>query len=236
MKRIHVIQHVPFETPAHIGRWAGERGLELEIVRLFDGVAPPDADDVEALVLMGGPMSVHDEMLFPWLAAEKRLVERVLRLERPVLGVCLGAQIIADVLGARVHRNRFQEIGWYRTEPTAEGRSHPRFPVGDAFTPLHWHGETFDLPAGTVHLARSAACEQQAFAWGARVLGLQFHLEMTPEGIQDLITNCAGEMGSGPYVQSPEQMIAAGGHVAAAHAMLEALLDRWKEDRHENTA
>jgi len=236
VRKIHAIQHVPFETPAHIGRWAEKRGLALETVRLFDGAPPPDAGGVEALVLMGGPMSVHDEAAFPWLVEEKRLVEHVLRAEKPVLGVCLGAQIIADVLGARVHKNRFQEIGWYRVEPTAEGRAHTHFAFAEAFTPLHWHGETFELPTGAVHLARSAACEQQVFAWGGRVLGMQFHLEMTPESIEDLIANCSGEMGSGPYVQFPEQITAVGGNITAAHALLEMLLDRWKEDRHEDPA
>lgn len=235
MKRIHCIQHVPFEPPARIADWAGANGMELPVTRVYAGELFPAADEVEALVVMGGPMSVHDERALPWLTDEKRLIERVLRAEKPVLGVCLGAQLLAGVLGARVHRNRFQEIGWFRVEATAEGRAHAHFPFPAGLVPFHWHGETFDLPAGSTHLARSAACEQQAFAWGDRVLGLQFHLELTPEGVQDLIAHCHDDMGSGPYVQSPEEMLAPPARFEGAHAHLRQLLDRWKEERRDDT-
>jgi len=235
VRRIHFIQHVAFETPARIAGWAGERGLEQALTRVFADEPLPAAEEVEALVVMGGPMSVHDSNL-PWLGGEKRLIEAVLRADRPVLGVCLGAQLIADVLGARVHRNRFHEIGWFRVEATAAGRGHARFPLPAEFVPFHWHGETFDLPAGAVQLARSAACEQQAFAWGERVLGVQFHLEMDAEGVAAMNAHCGADAGSGPYVQSAAEMVSAPERFTAAHGLLDELLDHWKEERHDDQA
>jgi GMP synthase-like glutamine amidotransferase len=227
--RLHCIQHVPFETPARVAVWAAARGIDVAITRVFEEEPLPGADDLEALVLMGGPMSVHDEGKCPWLISEKRLVEDMLNAGKPVLGVCLGAQIIAAVLGARVRRNRFQEIGWYRVEATGAGREHPHFAIPAEFVPFHWHGETFDLPREAVQLARSAACEQQAFAWRERVLALQFHLEVTADGVDALITHCADDIGTGPYVQAPNEMLAAADRFAAAHTVLEGLLDNWKE-------
>jgi GMP synthase-like glutamine amidotransferase len=149
--------------------------------------------------------------------------------------VCLGAQLVADVLGARVHRNRFQEIGWFRAEATAAGRAHARFPLPAEFVPFHWHGETYDLPDGAVQLARSAACEEQAFAWGGSVLGLQFHLEVTPEQIAAMIAACGDDMGAGPYVQAPADMQAEPARFAAGHALIDGLLDRWKEAGDDET-
>lgn len=229
MKRIHCLQHVPFESPSRIADWALRNDVEIRVVRLFAGESLPEVDDVDALVVMGGPMGVHDARAYPWLAAEKRLVERAVGTDRPILGVCLGAQLVADVLGARVYRNRFREIGWFDVEATAAGRDHARFPLPREFTPFHWHGDAFDLPEGAAHLARSAACEQQAFAWGDRILGLQFHLEMTPTDVEALLAHAGTDLGTGPYVQSPADMVTPMPRFLDAHALLDSLLDRWKE-------
>jgi GMP synthase-like glutamine amidotransferase len=235
MRTIHCIQHVPYEPPAHIATWAERRDIGLSVARVFADEPLPAPDDIEGLVVMGGPMGVADAEKLPWMLDEQRLIEAVLHAGKPVMGVCLGAQLVARVLGARVHRNRFQEIGWFRVEATAEGRDHARFPIRAGLVPFHWHGDTFDLPRGAVHLARSAGCEQQAFAWGDRVLALQFHLEVASEEIGEMIEHCRGDIGTGPYVQSPAEMLATT-HVDAAHAFLDELLDRWREDpSHEDT-
>jgi GMP synthase-like glutamine amidotransferase len=143
---------------------------------------------------MGGPMSVNDEALYPWLKAEKRLIAEALTAGRPVVGVCLGAQMLAAVAGARVYKNAVKEIGWHEIE-WLDG-SVPRHQ-----TVFQWHGETFDLPAGSTQLARSAACEAQAFRLG-RALALQFHLEITPEIIERLLVECAADIGTGPCEQT----------------------------------
>ncbi len=230
MSRIRCLQHVPFESPGRIAGWAADRGHEFASVRVFAGEPLPAGEDFDALIVMGGPMSVHDGAIHPWLADEKRAVQSAVLDGKPVLGVCLGAQLIAHVLGARVYRNRFREIGWFPVEATDEGASHDRFALPRHFTAFHWHGDAFDLPAAAVRLARSAACECQAFVTG-RVLGLQFHLEMTAEGIEALVRHCPDDLAGGPYVQSPDAMRARVGEIDGAHRLIDGLLDGWiRED------
>jgi len=209
--RIQCLQHVPFEGPAAIGDWAAKMGYPLTTTPLFAGAALPDQADFDWLVAMGGPMGVQDQGLYPWLADEKRLLRDTIDRGKTLVGVCLGAQLIAEALGARVFANPHKEIGWFPIELTASGRESRA--VGSLPARLevfHWHGDTFDLPRGAVHLARSQACEHQAFLFEGRVLGLQFHVESTPASVRDLVANCADEICPGPYIQSAERILAAG--------------------------
>lgn len=202
------LQHVDFEGPAAIGAWAEERGLGLACVKLHQGVTPPSLEQVGMLVVMGGPMSVNDESRHAWLREEKVYVESAIRSGKPVLGVCLGAQMIADVLGARVYRNPEREIGWFpvtRIDTVDAQRALAGFP--ERLTAFHWHGETFDLPAGAVHVARSEACRNQAFVYGTRVVGLQFHLEMGRDDIRRLAANCPGDLVGGRFVQPADRIM-----------------------------
>jgi GMP synthase-like glutamine amidotransferase len=219
--RIHVLQHVPFEGPAAIGHWAAERGFPLTLSRLFAHEPMPPLDDVDLLVVLGGPMSVNDEARFDWLAPEKRCLQHAVADGKRVLGICLGAQLVAHVLGARVFPNPGREVGWWPVHSTDAAASHPltaHWPR--EFVPLHWHGETFDLPSGAVWLARSAACAHQAFAMGNRVLALQFHLESTIESVDALARHCPGDLAPGECVQSAVAMLAQTGHVAQANQLL----------------
>lgn len=204
----HILQHVAFEGPGSIGAWLEMAGCAIGYTRFHDDVTLPDPATVDLLVVMGGPMSVNDEAGFPWLAAEKRFIADMIRSGRPVLGVCLGAQLIASALGARVFPNREREIGWFPVE--AEAHDDPslfRFPP--SVEVFHWHGETFDLPAGAVRLARSAACDNQAFQFGRAVIGLQFHLETTPGSAHNLVEHCRDELQPAPHVQSATDILAA---------------------------
>jgi len=152
-------------------------------------------------------MGVHDEDRFPWLAIEKRFIERSMSKGKAVLGICLGAQLIADVLGARVYPNGYKEIGWFPIELTEAGQRSPLFSfLPERLEVFHWHGDTFDLPAGALHIARSEACTHQAFMHNERAIGLQFHLESTTEGVEALIENCSGELADGRYIQAPAQL------------------------------
>jgi GMP synthase-like glutamine amidotransferase len=223
--RIHYLQQVPFEEPVNIATWAHARSHSLTGTALFEGEALPSPDAFDALVLMGGPMSVHDEAQYPWLIAEKKLVEQSIKSTKPVLGVCLGAQLLADVLGAKVYRNKHKEIGWFALRHVREESVAAGFPR--TFTAFHWHGETFDLPAGAVHLAESDGCVNQAFEFGNRALALQFHLEVTRQSVEGLALNCAADITSGLYVQSQEQMLAAADAFAAIQPLLFQVLDRW---------
>ena len=164
----------------------------------------PELKGLDLIIAMGGPMSVNDEDTLPWMKAEKQFIRDAIRLNVPVLGICLGAQLIANAIGSRVYGNSEKEIGWFEIESTPSGKHVFRFPP--KATVFHWHGETFDLPPGSVRLARSAACANQAFQMGDRVIGLQFHLEMTPESIDSIIHNCRHELTEAAFVQTEPEM------------------------------
>ncbi|MFZ0252035.1 MAG: type 1 glutamine amidotransferase [Acidimicrobiales bacterium] len=176
-----LVQHVAFEGPGAIAEAVADTGADLTILRMDrgDALPPPEAaGDAAGIVVMGGPMSVHDDL--PWLAAERALLRAGVEAGRPVLGVCLGAQQLAAALGATVVEGPAPEYGVGEVHLTTEAISDPVF--GPAPTPLpcvHWHGDTFDLPAGSVRLAGNAAYVNQAFRVGDRAYGLQFHVEVT---------------------------------------------------------
>lgn len=218
---IHYLQHVPYEDPGGIADWARARGHALSGTHVYKEALAATPDAVDWLVVMGGPMDIYNEAEHPWLAAEKRFIKAAIEADRPVLGICLGAQLIAHCLGARVHLNACREIGWYPVDLTDAGGDSGVFaglpPVINAF---HWHSDTFDTPPGAVHAARSQACDNQAFVYNERVVGLQFHLETTPRGAELLIEHC-GTPGS------PEalDMMAEPARFAAMQAPLWRLLD-----------
>lgn len=225
--RIHYLQHVPFEKPARIATWARRQGHTFTGCRLDRGQPLPALTDFDWLVIMGGPMSVHDEGLYPWFAGEKKLIEQAMKARKRVLGVCLGAQLLADVLGARVYRNAHKEIGWFPVHLTEQATSASLlagFP--EPFTAFHWHGETFEIPAGARHLARNKACENQAFEFEEMALGMQFHLEVTPSVVRTLIQNCRADLGSGRYQQPPDQILACREEFGIIRRLLDGMLDR----------
>jgi len=208
--RIQCLKHVTFEGPAGIADWAEARGHPITLTPLYEGAPVPDLDAFDWLVVMGGPMGVGDESVHSWLAPEKAFIGEAIAAAKTVLGVCLGAQLIAEALGARVYPNPEKEIGWMPVELTESGRASPL----TGFLPasldvFHWHGDTFDLPPGAVRLVRSGPCANQAFIYDGRVLGLQFHLESTPASVADILAHCAQDIVPGPYVQTAERMLAA---------------------------
>ncbi|OFV93928.1 MAG: amidotransferase [Acidobacteria bacterium RIFCSPLOWO2_12_FULL_65_11] len=202
--QVHVFQHVPFEGLGSIGVWLEERGASVSSTRFFADDSMPCVDDIDMLVVMGGPMSVNDHAAFPWLGVEKRFIGEAIARNIPVLGVCLGAQLIANVLGARVYSNVVKEIGWFPIQAVSTPDGVFSFP--SECLVCHWHGETFDLPEGAVRLARSEACENQAFQFKRHVIGLQFHLETTPESMRALVENCRQELVPGAYVQTAQEL------------------------------
>jgi GMP synthase-like glutamine amidotransferase len=204
---IHYFQHVPFEGLGHLDHWVQKPGHKVTATRFYEDHKLPFVEICDLLIVMGGPMSVNDEDDLPWLTEEKRFIEKAIVRGKAVVGICLGAQLIADVLGARVYKNPVKEIGWFPVELTEEGKKNPLFadfPTTQEV--LHWHGETFDLPSGAVHIAKSKDCPNQAFVYGKNVVGLQFHLESTVDTIQLMLQNCAEDLQPGPCVQTAEQI------------------------------
>jgi GMP synthase-like glutamine amidotransferase len=216
--RFHCLFHVSFETPGLLTDYIRERGHSLRTTALFLGEPLPSTAQFDALVIMGGPMSVHDEDAYPWLREEKELIAAAIREKKKVLGICLGAQLIALVSGARVYPNPQKEIGFWPlrwTEAVAGERP------ADSLV-FHWHGETFDLPAGAVLLASSEACVNQAFALGDHVLGLQFHPEVTPEIIRAMIDHEGEELVDAPYIQPAADMLAQAANLPGTGALAQA--------------
>lgn len=205
--RIHWFQHAPFEGLGAIEDWLVTRGHTLACTRLYAGESVPrDGEGFDWLIVMGGPMNIYQYRDHPWLRAEKELIRAALTAGKRLLGICLGAQLIADVLGGKVYQNAEREIGWSPIQSVVERAASP-FTFPAEIQVLHWHGDTFSLPPGSVWLAKSEGCAHQAFAVGNRVLGLQFHLEMRVVEVERIVAECADELTGGRYVSSVEKII-----------------------------
>jgi len=223
---IHCFQHVPFEGLGNISGWAKDQGFPVTTTQFYRSTLLPDPASVDFLVIMGGPMSVHDTDECSWLETEKRYVRDMIRRGKIILGICLGAQIVAEALGGRIYPNDVREIGWFPVERTGEASTSPlgqAFP--ERFEAFHWHGETFEIPDGCVHLAKSEACENQAFSLGDNILGMQFHLDTIPESVGGLIENCGDDLAPGPFVQTAGEIWRDGGRIARIETWMRQILD-----------
>lgn len=215
--RAHCLQHVPFEGLGSIEPWLTAAGFEITVTKLFESAVFPRPTEVDLLVVMGGPMSANDDRLLPWLVHEKMFIRRVIEADKPVLGVCLGAQLIAAAMGGRVHPNPEKEIGWLQVKGTSSTDARRAASTTDArafvfpsrLEVFQWHGETFTLPVGARLLAYSEACHNQAFLLGESVMGLQFHLETTPASARALVENCRHELIAARFVQTEQQILSA---------------------------
>jgi GMP synthase-like glutamine amidotransferase len=187
-----------------LNRGCGEQAAQVEHTRFYESAALPDVAGLSLIIALGGPMSVNDESKFPWLVAEKQFLGRAIQKGVAVFGICLGAQLIASVLGCQVYSNPRKEIGWFDVQATVVDGPVLWLPASARV--FHWHGETFDLPSGAVRLAKSVACENQAFQWGSSVIALQFHLETTPNSLDTLIVNCRDGLVESEYVPSESKI------------------------------
>lgn len=207
MRFLH-LQHVPFEGLGSIETWLQSAGHTVTHGRMFQDKPLPDVRDIDGLIVMGGPMGANDDDLLPWMSPEKAYIRQAIDAGKPVLGVCLGSQLIAAVLGARVYKNEKREVGWFPIHRVPQAHDHP---IGSLFPErldvFHWHGDTFDLPPGAIRLMSSEGCRNQSYAVGERILAFQFHLEMTPSLARALIIECAADLQPDLYVQ-PAALIA----------------------------
>lgn len=175
-----VFQHDPYDGPEYLGEALLRRGARLTGIRLDEGETVPDIAPYDMLLVMGGTMNVYQEDRYPWLVQETRAIRQAVEEDKAVLGICLGGQLLAKALGARVHLGSATEIGLIPITLTEPGRSDPLFEGFSQMEAVEWHDDTFDIPNGAVALARSETCLHQAFRYGARAYGLQFHPEVSP--------------------------------------------------------
>jgi GMP synthase (glutamine-hydrolysing) len=226
--KIWVLQHHPIENLGTIAAALESAALAWQYVRTYDGhPVPRDMKGAGGLVVMGGPMGVYETRRYPFLRDETALIECALRENKPVLGVCLGSQLLASALGSRVVKGRAKEIGWHRVSLAAGAADDPLFRgLPDSFTALHWHGDVFELPRGAVALASSEMTPVQAFRWGERAYGLLFHLEVTEEQVGAMVREFAGEVKEA-NADAGEIVASAGRYLASLSPLAESVFGRW---------
>jgi GMP synthase-like glutamine amidotransferase len=229
--RAHYLQHVPFEGLGSIEVWLQNAGYEISNTQFFGDKELPDIEDIDLLIVMGGPMSVNDELLHPWLATEKKYIKSAVTAGTAVLGICLGAQLIASAMGGKVFQNSVKEIGWFPVQAVQPINSSV-FQFPEEIVVFHWHGETCNLPEGAVQIAQSKGCSNQAFQIGGNVIGLQFHLETTSLSAQVMIEHCRDELVEGRYIQSETEILSA---PQERYLSINSLMERILEYLHSRT-
>jgi len=231
MKPIAIFRHSRPEGPGYFAHYVEAKRLPWRLVRVDEGEpVPGDPHEFAGLVFMGGPMSVNDDL--PWISRTLELIRSAVAADVPVLGHCLGGQLMSKALGGRVSSNAVKEIGWRPVRVEASMEARRWFGATTDFLSFHWHGETFTVPEGAAHLASSAHCENQAFALGKH-LAMQFHVEMTPAMVRSWCDSGVGEIAasrSSPAVQTPEEMeVDLDARARALNAVADRLYDRWIE-------
>ncbi len=229
-KRFQILQHVDFEGPASIETWILENGHRQNISHLYKNDPLPAHESYDILIIMGGPMSVHDEQAHPFLRREKRFILEAIHAGKRILGLCLGAQLIAAVLGANISKNNDREIGWFQiTRKKEAALSFLGDILPEKIEAFHWHGETFSLPPAAIPLFKSEACADQAFIVNERVIGFQFHLETTASSAAQLIENCRSELDASRYVQSEKTMLSDEKRFSTINHLMKLILNKLSE-------
>ena len=225
------MQHVPYEKPGSIIDWAKKYSAKITSTAFHRGESLPDHSDFDFLVVMGGPMNIYEDDQYPWLKREKPFIKQQIDRGIPVLGICLGAQLIADVLGAKIHKGPAKEIGWFpvhKTDMAAHSSLFSNWPEEHSF--FHWHGDTFDIPTSGIRLFKSKSCANQAFQWRKNVVGFQFHPEMTFEIAGDLISNNAHELSEdSPFIQTKSEILISPDSFNALKPFMFNFLDNFTE-------
>ena len=217
---IAIIQHEPNEWIGSMSPWFHDKGYQLSTSKLYLSDPLPRLDEFDWLIIMGGGMSVYQEEKYPWLIAEKKLIRDAITAAKKVLGICLGAQLIASAMGGDVYPAEQKEIGWFEVSKTDAIASW----LPDTFRPLSWHGDRFDLPHGATGFAKSDITPHQGFCLNNKVWGLQFHLEATRDSVRDFYA-ASGTLPRGRYVQTMQQMMAME-NATQSQSIMHALLEK----------
>jgi len=225
---IHYLQHEAFEDLASISKWANKPQNTITCTKFFEkNYVLPDPDKIDLLIVLGGPMGVYDEKDYSWLKAEKKFIEEVIKRDKKILGICLGAQLIAEVLGAKVYKNNEKEIGWFDVNFCHKAKTDYFFKdFPETLKVFHWHGDTFDLPSGATHIASSKCTSNQAYTYRNNIVGLQFHIEATTISVSELIKNCKDELVEGNYIQKESEIIKDAIHLERMNSYMFQLLDK----------
>ena len=224
--KIHTLQHVPFEGLGCIEQWITTKRHSANYTKLYDNPQFPDLDEFDWLIVMGGPMGVYDEAMYPWLKEEKEFIRRAIERGKTIVGICLGSQLIAEVLGAKVYPNKQKEIGWFDIQKTEIVKSQPLLEqIEEQFTVFHWHSDTFDLPADSERLFSSAVCLNQAFLYKKKVLGLQFHFEVTSLTLKEMIENGMSELVEDKTIQSATKILEQTNYIDSNNQKMFQILD-----------
>ncbi|MCG3148274.1 MAG: hypothetical protein PCFJNLEI_01717 [Verrucomicrobiae bacterium] len=228
MRKVCVIQHIEIETPGRIADALSAAGYRIKTILSHTGqLVPASMAGFDGLVVMGGPQSVHEADKFPFLRHELRLIESALKAQKPILGVCLGSQLLAAALGARVYQGPQKEIGWYPVALTTDAGTDALLSgVPATFTPLHWHDDIFDLPAGAVALAASGLTAVQAYRYGANAYGFLCHLEVTDRHVAEWMTTFAEEVHQAG-VDGRAILAGAKKHLPALHKIGTEIFGHW---------
>ena len=225
--KIHLIEHDPGHSPTNIEPWARKRGHSLSKTEIFRGEPFPAADTYDWLMVMGGSQHAWEEPLYPWLVSEKEGIAQALARKKIILGICFGAQLLAEALGGKVFPNRQKEIGWYPVVQTPEGRSSVFFQdIPERFTTFHWHSDHFDLPAGAVRLAFNDCSTNQAFIHPEYpLLVLQFHPEYTREMVRHYAQEFGSDWPPGPFVAGKGKTLTQTESLPDTYGLMEKILD-----------
>lgn len=225
--KIHYLQHLKIENLGSTENWALKKNHSLSVTRLYKNESFPKLEDFHWLIIMGGPMSVNDEEHYPWLIREKQFIRKAIEAGKTVIGICLGAQLIASALGAKVQQNNKKEIGWFPVNLTPASKLSAVFNhLPETIDAFHWHGETFELPDGAVRIGSSEACGNQAFSIGKTVFGFQFHLETTRAGAADFISHFSHELLPAPFIQMPASILDSSDRFDDINVVMESILNK----------
>ncbi|PSL46850.1 GMP synthase-like glutamine amidotransferase [Chitinophaga niastensis] len=205
---IHYFQHVPFEGLGCIADWITKENHQLSHTRWYETTDTSQLANADWLIVMGGPMGVYEQDQHPWIQTEIALIREAIQQNKKVLGICLGSQLVAAALGANVYPHTQIELGWFPLDVTFQDRAATlEHILPQHFSTFHFHGDTFDVPAGATRFAASAACSNQAYIYGDRVIGLQFHMELTPAALQGMVAFGANIIATGgPFIQNEEKI------------------------------